>query len=55
MEIGGQYIDAFRLGMGTGGICTTSDTIGLGRAVGSATRDVIEELDRDGETNMALA
>lgn len=45
MEVAGPFIDGFRVGMGTGGICTTSDTIGLGRASGSATRDVVEELD----------
>ncbi len=45
MDAAGPFIDGFRVGMGTGGICTTSDTIGLGRAVGSATRDIVHELD----------
>lgn len=40
MERAGDYIDAFRVGMGTGEVCTTSERLKLGRAMGSALWDI---------------
>ncbi len=36
MKEAGKYIDAFRVGIGTGEICTTTESLGLGRNMGSS-------------------
>lgn len=40
MKEAGKYIDALRVGMGTGEVCTTTESLGLGRALGSALYEV---------------
>lgn len=45
LEKGGKFIDGFRVGMGTGEICITSERLGLGRGMGSALRDIRDVVD----------
>jgi IMP dehydrogenase len=40
LEEAGGLIDAFRVGIGTGEVCTTSEDLGVGRAMGSALNDL---------------
>ncbi len=41
----GDYVDAFRVGIGTGEVCTTSEDLGLGRPMGSSVYDVAKVLE----------
>lgn len=50
----GKYIDAFRIGMGTGEVCTTTESLGLGRAMGSALRDICDELIKNGNGHIGI-
>lgn len=36
----GKSIDAFRVGIGTGEVCTTTESLGIGRALGSALYEI---------------
>lgn len=45
MDQAGQYIDAFRVGIGTGEVCTTTEDLGIGRAMGSSLRDITTALE----------
>lgn len=36
----GKAIDAFRVGIGTGEVCTTTESLGIGRALGSALYEI---------------
>lgn len=44
MEEVGSCVDAFRVGIGTGEVCSTTESLGFGRALGSAIRDTSEAL-----------
>jgi IMP dehydrogenase len=44
MELGGDVIDAVRDGVGTGGVCSTTENTGMGRPQGSNVRDIGYEL-----------
>lgn len=46
MEAAGEYIDAFRIGMGTGEVCTSTELLGLGRPMGSALYDIDQAVRR---------
>jgi len=35
----GECVDCFRVGIGTGEVCSTTESLGIGRALGSALRD----------------
>lgn len=40
VETAGRFIDVFKVGIGTGEVCTTSEDMGVGRAMGSSLRDI---------------
>ncbi|MFH0937326.1 MAG: IMP dehydrogenase [Candidatus Daviesbacteria bacterium] len=44
MKYVGKFIDAFRIGMGTGETCVTTESLGLGRSLGSAVYEVAQAL-----------
>ncbi|MDE3077960.1 MAG: IMP dehydrogenase, partial [Chloroflexota bacterium] len=44
LEEAGQYIDGFRVGIGGGEVCITTETTGLGRALGSAIYEVAQAI-----------
>lgn len=44
MEEAGGYIDGFRVGIGTGEVCITTESLGIGRTMGSSIHAVEEAL-----------
>lgn len=44
MDQAGKYIDAFRVGIGTGEVCITTEDLGIGRAMGSSLVEIVGAL-----------
>lgn len=44
MEEAGDCVDAFRIGIGTGEVCTTTEALGIGRALGVSVHDIEQTL-----------
>lgn len=56
MDEAGDCVDAFRIGMGTGETCVTTESLGLGRPLGSALYDIDQAMRmyRTGERHIGL-